>query len=53
MYTVRDTVTVVPYGKHVTLKSYVNTSRLFRVERVLIDGIDEDFVKDFYESRGH
>jgi hypothetical protein len=51
VYAVRDAVTVVPYGKHVTLKSYVDTRRLFRVERVLVDGIDEHFVKDFYESR--
>ena len=51
MYAVRDTVTVVPYGKHVTLKSYVDARRLFRVERVLIDGVDEHLVKYFYESR--
>ena len=53
VYAVRNTVAVVPYGKHVTLKSYVDTCRLFRVERVLVDGIDEHFVKDFYKSRGH
>jgi len=51
VYTVRDAVAVVPYGKHVTLKSYVDARRLFRVERVLVDGIDENLVKDFYESR--
>jgi hypothetical protein len=51
MHAVRDAVTVVPHRKHVTLKSYVDTRRLFRVERVLIDGVDENFVKDFYKSR--
>ena len=51
VYAVRDAVAVVPYGKHVTLKSYVDTRRLFRVERVLVDGVDEHLVKDLYESR--